>query len=138
MKKIYRLFILALVLSACQSVHDEMIILDDVKKISISESGGYGGIHDNYFMTSSDKKVISHFEEVMKRARGVQHDVDVSNDKPDFDILVNYENGERHLLHLILGDEGQESIFMYVGYEKNGFYVSPEATKVLKDSLELQ
>ncbi|RSL30494.1 hypothetical protein D7Z54_25665 [Salibacterium salarium] len=142
MKKIYLLFILALALalalSACQTVHEKIEPLDDISKISISESGGYGGINNDFFMTISEKKTISGIEGVIKRANGKKHVVDVSDDKPDYDLLINYADGGTHLLQLVLGSEGEESIFTYVGHEKNGFYVSPEDTKLLRDSLELQ
>ncbi|MCL7749577.1 hypothetical protein [Halalkalibacter alkaliphilus] len=138
MKKICLLLILALVLSACQSVHEEMTVLDNISGISISKSGGYGAINDDFFMSISEEKVINDFEEVLKRATGQKHDIIVSDEKPYYDLLVSYEDGSTHLLHLILGSEGQESIFMYVGHEKNGFYVSTEDTKILRDILKLQ
>ena len=123
-------------LSACQSQKEEMTLIDNVSSISISKSNGYGGLNKNYFISIKQGKLTSEFEEVLKDTKRIKQNVDVTNDKPDYDILVRYENGKTHLLHLVLGKEGEESNFMYVGYEKNGYIVSPEKSKVLRKMLE--
>ncbi|MGM8363913.1 hypothetical protein ACLIBG_00395 [Virgibacillus sp. W0181] len=125
------LFLTHIVLSSCQSSEEEMTILDTITQISISKSEGYGSINDNFFISLDKQEGVSGFEEVMKRA--TRKRIGVNNVKPDYDILVQYEDGGTHLLHLILGDEGEESVLMYVGHEKKLYYVSSQATNKLRE-----
>ncbi|SDO68899.1 hypothetical protein [Halobacillus aidingensis] len=141
MKKLLLLFHLAfcsITLIACQSHMEESTLLDSVSDISISKSNGYGGLNENYSVSINQSKDISTFNGILKNAKRVNRKVDVNNEKPDYDILVRYENGETHGLHLVLGNEGEESIVMHIGHEKNGFNVSSEDTKVLKSIIDIQ
>ncbi|WP_060678635.1 hypothetical protein [Virgibacillus halodenitrificans] len=141
MKKItlsLTLFFCALLLFACQSQEKEMTMLDDISSISISKSSGYGGINENYIATIDKDSTISRFEESLENAEGREQKVNVDTEKPDYDILIRYENGETHGLHLVLGNAGEKSRVMYVGHENNGFDISPEGTEVLKDVLDNQ
>jgi major membrane immunogen (membrane-anchored lipoprotein) len=128
----------ALLLFACQSQDKEMTILDDISSISISESDGYGGINENYVTTVDKDSIISRLEVAFKNAKGRKQKVDVDTEKPDYDILIRYENGETHGLHLVLGNTGEKSSVMYVGHENNSFDISPEGTKVLRSVLDNQ
>ena len=137
MKKIIFILIIAsiiLIISACDGVNKEMPILGNISSISISKSQGYGGLNNNLSAVYREKEALSDFEEVMKNAKGKRVDFidNINEEKPDYDILVEYENGGNHLLHLILGQEEQESILMYVGYEYNPYYVTPVETKRLR------
>ena len=139
LKKIFLLLTLpicTLLLFACQSQKEEMTLLDDISSISISESGGYGGMNENYSMTIDEDVHISKFEEVVKNAEGKKQKVDVYEEKPDYDILVRYHNGDTHGLHLVLENTGKKSRIMYIGHEQNGFDISPGDTKILRDILE--
>lgn len=126
----------ALLLFACQSQAEEMTMLDDISSISISKSDGYGGINENYFATIDKDTLISRFEEVFKNAEGKKQKVDIDNEKPDYDILIRYKNGETHILHLVLGNTREKSRVMYVSHEDKGFDISPEDTKVLRGVLD--
>ncbi|PIC85927.1 hypothetical protein CSV72_11285 [Sporosarcina sp. P20a] len=128
----------ALLLIACQSQDKEMTLLDDVSSISISESNGYGGINENFNTTIGKDAIISRIDDTFKNAEGRKQKVDVGTEKPDYDILIRYENGENHGLHLVLGNTGEKSRVMYVGNENSGFDISPEGTKVLRDVLDNQ
>ncbi|KOS68923.1 hypothetical protein AEA09_10450 [Lysinibacillus contaminans] len=133
MKHIVMFLILSfstLILISCQSQTKEMTLLDNVSGISISKSNGYGGLNENYFASYSQEESISDFEEILKNAKG--NTQDVTNETPTYDILVRYENGDTHGLHLILGNEGEESVFMYIGYEES-YTVSPEDTYKLEN-----
>jgi len=78
------------------------------------------------------------FEEVLKKARRKNQNVDVDNGKPDYDILIRYENEDTHGLHLILGNTGEESIVMYIGHENIGYIISPEETNKIRKLLDVQ
>lgn len=141
MKKILFSLLLAfcsVTLIACQSQTEEIILLDNVSDISISTSNGYGGLNENYIISIDREEAISSFGEVLKNAKGKNQDVDVSNEKPDYDILIRYENGDTQGLHLLLGNAGDESIITYIGDEKNGYIVSPENTNELRKLLDVQ
>lgn len=135
----------ALLLFACQSQEEEMTLLDNISSISISESDGYGGVKENYFMTIDEDAILSKFEEVFKKAEGRKQKaesrkqkVDVVKEKPDYDILVRYKNSETHLLNLVLGNTGEKSRVMYVGHENTGFDLSAQDTDVLRGILDNQ
>ena len=123
-----------LLLIGCQSSKEEMTLFDNITKVSISKSEGYGGLNENYFASLNKKEMISSFEEVMKSAK--RKNVDVNKEKPDYDILVQYEDGNTHGLHLLMGNEGEQSVFMYIGNEDTTFYVSPEGTKKLRQVIK--
>ncbi|AWE07769.1 hypothetical protein DCE79_10395 [Lysinibacillus sp. 2017] len=125
-------------LIACQSQNEEITLLDNVSDISISKSNGYGGLNENYILSINREEAISGFKEVLKKAKGKNQDVDVINEKPDYDILIRYENGDTHGLHLLLGNAGDESVITYTGHEKYGYIVSPEDTNELRKLLDAQ
>src|SRR5690625_286169 len=106
-----------------------MTLLDKITSISISESDGYGGINEKYFLKIDEEANISKIEEVLQNAEGKRQKIDVAKDRPDYDLLIRYENGETHLLHLVLGNTGEKSRIMYIGHENNGFDILHEDTK---------
>src|SRR5699024_2796721 len=130
------LFLCTLLLCACQSQEEKMMLIDNITSISVSESDGYGGMNEDYFTTIDRYALISKFEEVVKNAEGKKQKVDVYEEKPDYDILVRYHNGDTHGLHLVLENTGKKSRIMYIGHEQNGFDISPGDTKILRDILE--
>jgi len=140
-KKILLILLLSfcsLLLFACQSQEEKMTLIDNVSSISMSKSDGYGGLNENYFTTIDQDALTSKFEGVVKNAEGRKQKVDVDEEKPDYDILVRYVNGETHGLHLVLGKTGEKSRIMYIGHEQNGFDIPPEDTKILREMLENQ
>lgn len=71
----------------------------------------------------------------MQNSKKISQEVDVTNETPDYDLLLSYENGETRGLHLLLGKPGKESLIMYIGHEKKGYMVSPKETKKLRTLL---
>lgn len=103
------LFFCALLLLGCQSQDKEMTLLDNISSVSIAESDGYGGVNDNYFATIDKDAQTLKFQKVLKNAEGTKQKVDVAKEKPDYDIVINYENDGTHLLHLVLGGKGEKA-----------------------------
>jgi hypothetical protein len=137
MKKVLFILLITsiiLTIAACGVANKEMTLLDHMSSISFSKSQGFGALNKNFSTIYHEKGVVSVFEGVIKNAKGKRENSieNINEDKPDYDILVEYVNGDYHLLHLILGQEGQESILMYVGNEYNLYYVTPEDTKKLR------
>ncbi|MFC0525453.1 hypothetical protein ACFFGV_17860 [Pontibacillus salicampi] len=135
---VFNLAFFSITLISCQSRMEEMKLLDGVSDISISKSNGFGALNENYFVSIDQSEDISTFSGILKNAKGINREVDVYNEKPDYDILVRYENGEDRGLHLVLGNEGEESIVMFIGNEKKGFTVSSEDTRMLKSIIDIQ
>ncbi len=139
MKKLLSSLLLAFCsvsLIACQPQNEEMT-LGSVSDISISISNGYGGLNENYFLSINQEEAISGFEGILKNAKEIRRDVNVNNEKPDYDILIRYENDGTHGLHLLLGNVGEESIIMFIGHEENGYIVSPKDTNELRKLLDV-
>ncbi|MBU9721651.1 MULTISPECIES: hypothetical protein [Bacillaceae] len=135
MKKVLLLIFLVFCcvsLIACQSENEEMALLDTIADILISKSNGYGGLNEDYFLSFNQEETISVFEVILKNTKGISQTVDVTNEKPDFDILIRYEDGNNQGLHLSLGNEGEESVITYIGHERNGFIVSAKDTNELR------
>jgi hypothetical protein len=124
-------------LIACQTQVEEMKLADNVTDISISKSNGYGGLNENYILSINQVESISGFENVLQNAKKISQDVDVTNETPDYDLLISYENGETRGLHLLLGNPGEESVIMYIGHEKKSYMVSPKETKKLRTLLDV-
>mgnify|MGYP003489006184 FL=1 len=123
-------------LIACQPQNEEMT-LGSISEISISISNGYGGLNENYFLLNKQEETISSFEVILKNAKEIRQDVNVNNEKPDYDILIRYENDGTQGLHLLLGNVGEESIIMFIGHEENGYIVSPKDTNELRKLLDV-
>ncbi|MDX8047206.1 hypothetical protein SH601_14555 [Gracilibacillus sp. S3-1-1] len=141
MKKVLLLFSLSvcmLFLFACQSQEENITLLDNISTISISDSDGYGGINENYFTTIDRDTLIAKFENVLKSARAKKQKVDVTNEKPDYDVLIRYENGETHGLHIVLGDIGEESRVMYIGHENIGYNIPDKGTELLREIVDIK
>ena len=106
-----------------------MSVLDNIEVISVSESEGYGGVNEDFFAVLKDDEVTSAFEEMMHGAKGRK----VGNRKaPDFDLLIQYEDGGSHLLHLHLGEEGEESSMSYVGHDDTAYFLDAQETNLLR------
>ncbi|WP_117170257.1 hypothetical protein [Paraliobacillus sediminis] len=141
MKKLLLTVLLAfcsVTLVACQSQYEGIALLNNVSNVSISKSNGYGGLSENYFLLINQEETLSGFEEVLKSVKGKSQNVDTTNEKPDYDILIRYENGDTQGLHLLLGNLEEESLIMYIGHEKNGYIVSPKDTNELRMVLDIQ
>ncbi|WP_078552300.1 hypothetical protein [Bacillus alkalicellulosilyticus] len=127
-------------LSACQSLNEEITelkLIDNITEISISKSNGYGGLNESYFLKINQVDAISDFEDILENSKRINSNVDVINEKPDFDILVRNESGETNGFHLLFRNEG-EGMFMYIGHEQYGYITSPKDTYKLKRTIRLQ
>ncbi|WP_130860271.1 hypothetical protein [Gracilibacillus phocaeensis] len=123
-------------LLACQSQAEQMTLLDDVSSVSVSKSDGYGGISGKHVKTINKDTLTTTFQQVLENAKGRKQNVDVYQGRPDYDLVVHYENGGTHLLHLTIGNKGEKSRVMYTGHEHNGFDLSVEDTALLRGMLE--
>ncbi|WP_410982449.1 hypothetical protein [Bacillus cereus] len=131
MRKILSYFMLVLITlisAGCGVFNEENVKKQDISKLSISTSKGFGGLNEDYFMNIEDK-------EKLEGIRNLLHDVKKqksSNEKPQYDLLITYQNGDTHGIHLYLGGAGEKSVIMYIGHEETAYYTSAEMTKQLR------
>ncbi|WP_273851837.1 hypothetical protein [Guptibacillus spartinae] len=122
-------------LLGCQSENKEMVVLDQITKISVSNSDGFGGLNENYIFSSQENKLTSSFEEIIERTTLVNKEL--SQVTPDYDILVEYENQDTQGLHLILGSSDQESYLTYIGYEDKVYRISQNDIERIRGFLNI-
>ncbi|WP_062514459.1 hypothetical protein [Halobacillus sp. KGW1] len=134
MKKVIGVFLVVLTLTACQSEDKQMELLGDVSLIEVSESRGYGGLNENHFTVLDQKETVSRFEEITEETVAVKQDIDVNGTKPDYDLLVRYENGETNGLQWKM--DGESSRLTYAGHESEAYELNAEETNQLLDMLE--
>ncbi|MCR1899645.1 hypothetical protein NSA47_11730 [Irregularibacter muris] len=122
-------------LFGCQSPK-EMKLLGEIKEISISEFYKYGGTNEEYFASINQPESLSKFKEIVENAE--KRDNNTSKVDPNYDLRIEYENGDIHILHMLLGHPDQESALMYAGNENKVFYISSEATAELRKILPVE
>ncbi|MEN1936013.1 hypothetical protein AAIE21_10400 [Paenibacillus sp. 102] len=131
MRKILSCFILVmltLISAGCGAFNEDNVKKQDISKLSISTSKGLGGLNEDYFINIED-------EEKLKRIHNLLNDVKKqkrSDEKPQYDLLITYQNGDTHGIHLYLGGAGEKSVIMYIGHEETAYYTSEEMTKQLR------
>ena len=111
-----------------------MVLLDEkISEINISESNGIGDMNEDIILSIKDKKSIDIFKKAITTAAKQSGKVDIT--VPDYDVMVEYEADEgklpTHGIHLWLGDENEQSTFMYVTND-SVYLTSPKMTKELR------
>lgn len=108
-----------------------MVLLDEgISEINISESNGTGEMNEDIILSIKDKKSIAIFEKSITTAVKQPGKVDISI--PDYDVMVEYEAElPAHGIHLWLGDENEQSMFMYIT-DGSVYLTSPKITKELR------
>ena len=131
------LFVIGLfVISGCSKDPDyTMVLLDEpIKEVNISESAGIGQMNLDIAFSFEDKNEIKAFERAIKTAV-IEHSNTVET-KPDYDIMVEYEEGfPTHAIHLWLGEERERSSFMYMVGEGETYTTTVKVTKQLRELL---
>lgn len=117
MKVLYFLFIFvgfSFIVGCQNSQENTMVLLDEtIKEINISKSGDIGDMNQDIIHSFDDQQSIKVFEKSIRTA--VKQQTDVKATKPDYDVMVEYDEGfPTHALHLWLGEEDEKSILMYM------------------------
>lgn len=121
------------ILSACQSMGvDTMVLLDEkIVEVEVAESHGLGDLNDDSFLTFKDQSSIKSFQYAITTA--VKSKVELKEREPDYDIIVSYgDRFPKHAIHLFLGEEGEESILMYFVDGVDTYKTSAKATNELR------
>jgi len=137
MKILYSLLLLAslsLIVGCQYSQGNTMVLLDEkVKEINVSKSDGIGDMNQDIIFSFNDDQSIKVFETVIKTA--VEQQPDINATKPDFDVMVEYDEGyPTHAIHLWLGEKNEKSILMYIVGEET-YVTSSKTTNQLRELL---
>ncbi|MBS4196731.1 hypothetical protein [Lederbergia citri] len=121
-----------LLLVGCST--ETMVLLDEeISKVNISKSKGFGEMNEDIILTFNDTKSLETFEKAITTAVKQSGKVNVSD--PEYDIMVAYKSEKgalpTHALHLWLGMENEKSIFTYM-MDETAYYTSPEMTNKLR------
>ena len=72
------------------------------------------------------------FEKAIKTA--VKQQSDINGTKPDYDVMVEYDEGfPTHAIHLWLGEENEKSILTYMVGEGETYLTSSKTTNQLRE-----
>ncbi|MCM3706930.1 MULTISPECIES: hypothetical protein [Cytobacillus] len=118
------------IITGCQSAETMVLLDEEIREIKVSKSEGLGGINEESFSSFKDRKSITVFEKAIKTAVKQSGNPDIS--APQYDIAVEYKgNLPSHGIHLWLGENNENSTFMYI---TNGdiYQTSPQMTKKLR------
>lgn len=135
MKVLYSVLLLLglSIIIGCQHNQENMVLLDEkVKEINIAKSSGVGDMNQDIFLSIDDRQSINMFEKAIKTA--MKQKSDVNKAKPDYDVMVEYEEGfPTHAIHLWLGEENEESILMYMVGEGETYLTSSKTTNDIRE-----
>ena len=136
MKVLYSLLLLVGLsfIVGCQNNQENgMVLLDEkVKEINVSKSGGIGDMNQDITFSFNDEQSIKVFEKAIRTA--VKQQSDINETKPDFDVMVEYDEGfPTHAIHLWLGEENEKSTLMYMVGEGETYLTSSKTTNQLRE-----
>ncbi|MDX5475970.1 MAG: hypothetical protein LPK00_10600 [Bacillaceae bacterium] len=136
MKKLAVIFIISLLLTACNvNSVETMVLLDEkITKVEVSKSNGVGDINLEIVKTFEDQPTIRILENAIKNA--VMKDVPLPKSTPDYDLIINYgDNLPAHAIHLWLGNDNEQSVMMYMVEGGDTYVTSMKITKAFRDLL---
>ena len=133
MKKIF-LFILLLsfmsvALIGCQSKDSNEYSDENISKVSVSKSSGFGKVNSDFFAVYEDKETLDTFDNAISNAAKRDGIVDIA--EPEFDLEVIYTDGNKHGYHLWVGEKGQKSTLMDVNDTHTIYLISEDLTNKL-------
>lgn len=138
MKKYLLILIAVLLVPAvaigCQSEAESVLEYQDISKVSISESNGFGKVNPDFFETYQDQETLSIFTDLLKNASQDEGIVDMI--EPEYDLEILYEDETIQGFHLWVGEDGARSTLMNVDDTHTTYTVSAEFTNKLIDLLK--
>lgn len=118
--------LLAIVLSSCM---DEKLPDDELAKVSISKSTGFGSVNTHFIKEYEDEEFLEIFHGAITTAVRNEGIVDMA--APEFDLQVVDTAGNKHGYHLWLGQTGQNSTLMDVKDTHTIYSISEDFTDSL-------
>lgn len=116
------LLVVPLVLMGCDTSDKDIDDIDDIVKVSLSESKDLYEMNTDFFVVYEDEDTIEMFETIFEDA--VKQDGIVDIAAPDYDIKAELENGSKQQYYLWVGEADQSSTLMRVE-DMNTIYLIP-------------
>lgn len=116
------LLVVPLVLMGCDTSDKDIDDIDDIVKVSLSESKDLYEMNTDFFVVYEDEDTIEMFETIFEDA--VKQDGIVDIAAPDYDIEAELENGSKQQYYLWVGEADQSSTLMRVE-DMNTIYLIP-------------
>ncbi|MGP0690437.1 hypothetical protein ACW5UC_28295 [Priestia aryabhattai] len=130
MKKLLITLATVLLIAGCQQKSNQALPgsnqLDQVKEIQISEFKDLGSLNENFEENFSNKDKLKVFKKALESARRQ----DKSIKKYDYDMKLNFTNGEDKALHIAKNKE-DELILKYIGDSNATYVVNNENSREL-------
>ncbi|MFL0475571.1 hypothetical protein ACH0CI_26680 [Priestia sp. 179-F W1.4 NHS] len=121
MKKLLITLATILLIAGCQPKSNQVLPgskqLDQVKAIQISDFKNLGSLNENFKKNFSSEEKLKVFKKALESARRN----DKSIKKYDYDMKLNFTNGEDKALHIAKNKEN-EIVLKYIG-DSNATYV---------------
>ena len=120
---------MSVILIGCQSNNKNSLPDENISKVSISKSNGFGQVNSDFCTVYEDKATLNLFRNAISNAVKVEGIADMA--EPEFDIKVVYTNGNKQGYHLWIGGKGQISTLMNVKDTHSIYSISEEITNQL-------
>ncbi|KOS67967.1 hypothetical protein AEA09_04955 [Lysinibacillus contaminans] len=135
MKKIMLLVLtlslISVFLMGCQSNDNNGFADEDLSKVSISKSSGFGKVNSDFYIVYEDKETLDIFKNAITNAVKLEGIADM--EEPQFDLKVIYTDRNKQGYHLWVGEKGQKSTLMNVDDTHIRYSISEEITNQLID-----
>jgi hypothetical protein len=103
---------ISIILFGCQSFGNNGVEEENISKVSISKSNGFGKVNKDFYVVYDDKENLETFKAIFSSSVKEAGIADMA--EPDYDLEVIYSDGIKKGYHLWVGDQGQRSMFMDV------------------------
>jgi hypothetical protein len=123
------LFFISLVLLGCQPNTDNENSNNQITKVSISNSKGFGEVSTDFIIVFEDEETLETFQNTITKAKKREGIVDMIY--PKFDLEVIYKDGTKKEYHLWVGEKGGNSSLMNVDNTHAVYSISEEFTNQL-------
>lgn len=131
---ILALTIFFIFLIGCQTSNKELLQDEDVSKVSISTSNGFGKVNADSPAVYEDQETLDLFKSVVTNAVKQDGIVDVA--EPEFELNVIFADGNKENYYLWVGEKGQKSALMHVKNTHTIYALSEEITDQLVELLK--
>ncbi|SFQ30257.1 hypothetical protein [Salibacterium halotolerans] len=130
MGKNVSLLVLVSIISLFGCKAEGLPVDQDIKRVNIAESSGFGGLNENFIMNIEDSNKLEDFQALMESAE--KEDIKVN--RPIYDMQIKYEDDTNRGLHLSQKKNGELTL-MFIGHEEDVYVPSPESSKKVKEIL---
>ncbi|KGA98170.1 hypothetical protein AJ85_06405 [Alkalihalobacillus alcalophilus ATCC 27647 = CGMCC 1.3604] len=121
-------------LFGCQSNENNKLTANEIVKVSLSTSNGFGHVNSDFLVEFNDVETIELFAKIFSNA--VKEPGIVNMSEPEFDVEVLYTNGDKQGYHLWVGEPGQLSSLINITDTHTIYTISEEMSQKLMEFIE--